>query len=130
MMSYSVSNLKPGWWFGYQHWSAGSDNGLTVISQWTSIDCSNTRWLEKAAGLNFHHLFFGQQRLGKKTTEPGVSTIYTHLLVGQGVQPDSGLTHTFKHTAAHGRIRAFLPMSCRGGSAHVHCWLSNLSNQC
>lgn len=63
---------------------------------------------------------------------------YLYSPVGQGVQPDSGLAHTFKHTAAHGRIcacacacaAAFLPMSCRGGSAHVHCWLSNLSNQC
>lgn len=57
---------------------------------------------------------------------------YLYLWVGHGVQPNPEHTHTVKHIPVHVHIHvpaAFLPVSYRGGCAHVQCWHSYLSNR-
>lgn len=156
MISRSVPNLKPGWIISRGQSLLAAikfDWGPTLASSRDRPDRS-----EKTAGLDSIILSWPAVTW-QENPESGVSTIYTQLWVGQGVQPDSGHvrtrtrththvharshsrshthTHTLKYTPARVRVRAcepaeptsaFLPVSCRGGSAHVHCWLSNLSN--
>lgn len=120
---------------GYQQWlvSAGCDNGLTVVPHWPSVDCSRQQlWLVRESPWSWsHHVFLGQQRLGRKSQNVG-SELF--ILTCEWVRMYSQIQDS--HTPAHARICvcawadpavAFLPSSCRGGSAHVDCWLSNPS---
>ena len=110
-----------------------------VCWQWESFVCqwtagSSTDWSEKAAGLNFHLIFLGQQRLGINSQNWG-SVLF--ILTCEWVRVYSQIqdSHTQAHTwtcmrmcMCTGIVVAFLSVSCRGGSAHSHWWLSNLIN--
>lgn len=101
-------------WFGWLWMAAGSSD-----------------WPEDTTGVDCVVSFWASRNLARKTRIGGHYYLYS---------PDSrsGCTARFTvHTLPRGRALAcasadppfaLLPVSCRGGSTHVCCWLSILSS--
>lgn len=84
----------------HQQWleSAGGGSVQFVVSRWLSLNCHRQQhWLvSEGCWSQLNHFLLGQ--VGRKKQNQEVSPIYIHLLVGQGAQPHSGLTHSQTHT--------------------------------
>lgn len=74
---------------------------MRIGHEWTTA-VSSTDWPEEAAGLDFHLVFLGQQRLGINSQNRGsVLFILTCEWVRVYSQIQDSHTHTLKHTPGH-----------------------------